>query len=76
MNERSERTVQSVDQHAGAMTASTTVPPGETSGEAAVTDHGIPGLFEDLETLIRRHPLQAILLGGGMGYVIGRYGTR
>jgi uncharacterized protein YjbJ (UPF0337 family) len=39
-------------------------------------DRGVEGLSEDLTGLIRRHPVPALLIGLGIGYVLGRsFGT-
>jgi uncharacterized protein YjbJ (UPF0337 family) len=35
-------------------------------------DRGVEGLSEDLTGLIRRHPVPALLIGLGIGYVLGR----
>ena len=37
-----------------------------------IRQQGIGGVVEDLETLIRRYPLQALLLGLGCGYLLSR----
>ncbi len=42
----------------------------ETS--AYLQEQGIGGVVEDLELLIRRYPLQALLLGVGCGYLLSR----
>ncbi|MBA2486629.1 MAG: hypothetical protein H0V35_11130 [Nitrospira sp.] len=36
---------------------------------------GMGGIVEDLETLIRRYPLQTLLLGVGCGYLVSRLRT-
>ncbi|MCW5798670.1 MAG: hypothetical protein LZF60_80109 [Nitrospira sp.] len=59
-----------------------------TAGEAAdavarkvketsvyLQEQGIGGVVEDLEILIRRYPLQALLLGLGCGYLLSRART-
>jgi ElaB/YqjD/DUF883 family membrane-anchored ribosome-binding protein len=33
---------------------------------------GVEGVMEDLETLIRRHPFQALMVGLSMGYLLSR----
>lgn len=38
-------------------------------------EQGIGGVVEDLEVLIRRYPLQALLLGLGCGYLLSRART-
>ena len=45
----------------------------ETS--AYLQEQGIGGVVEDLEILIRRYPLQALLLGLGCGYLLSRART-
>lgn len=35
-------------------------------------EEGLSGIVEDLEVLIRRYPLQTLLLGVGCGYVLSR----
>lgn len=45
----------------------------ETS--AYFREQGIGGVVEDLETLIRRYPLQALLVGLGCGYLLSRART-
>jgi hypothetical protein len=34
------------------------------------------GMIADLEELIRRHPIQSLLLGFGLGYLLSRINTR
>jgi hypothetical protein len=56
--------------------AATTVT--DTAAEAGtyLQDRGVEGLSEDLTGLIRRHPVPALLIGLGIGYVLGRsFGT-
>jgi uncharacterized protein YjbJ (UPF0337 family) len=44
---------------------------------AHVQEQGLQGLSGDLTDLIRRHPVPALLIGLGIGYVLGRsVGTR
>lgn len=38
-------------------------------------EQGFSGVVEDLEVLIRRYPLQALLLGLGCGYLLSRART-
>lgn len=45
----------------------------ETS--AYLHEQGIGGVVEDLEVLIRRYPLQTLLLGLGCGYLLSRART-
>lgn len=64
------------------------LPKGSTAGEAAdavarkvkdtsiyLQEQGIGGVVEDLEILIRRYPLQTLLLGLGCGYLLSRART-
>ena len=37
-----------------------------------LSDKGIAGVVEDLETLIRRHPFQTLLIGLSAGYLLFR----
>lgn len=39
---------------------------------AYLQEQGIGGVVEDLEVLIRRYPLQSLLLGLGCGYLLSR----
>jgi ElaB/YqjD/DUF883 family membrane-anchored ribosome-binding protein len=41
------------------------------SGGAYLQDHNLHGMAEDLTILVRRYPLQSILLGVGIGLSIG-----
>ena len=38
-------------------------------------EQGVSGIVEDLEVLIRRYPLQALLVGLGCGYLLSRVRT-
>lgn len=61
------------------------LPEGGTVGEAAaamsrgakhtadyIQEEGLSGIVEDLEVLIRRYPLQTLLVGLGCGYLLSR----
>ena len=37
-----------------------------------LADRGMEGVVEDVETLIRRHPFQALMLGLSIGYLLSR----
>jgi ElaB/YqjD/DUF883 family membrane-anchored ribosome-binding protein len=37
-----------------------------------LSDRGMEGVVEDVETLIRRHPFQALMLGLSIGYLLSR----
>lgn len=43
----------------------------ETSTEY-LSERGVAGMVEDVETLIRRYPLQALLIGLSLGYLFTR----
>ncbi|MCC2642377.1 MAG: hypothetical protein K0S45_2790 [Nitrospira sp.] len=38
-------------------------------------EQGISGIVEDVEVLVRRYPLQALLVGLGCGYLLSRFRT-
>ena len=42
------------------------------SGGAYLQEHNLHGLATDATSLIRRYPLQAILVGVGVGFLVGR----
>ena len=42
------------------------------SGGAYLQEHNLHGIAEDATALIRRYPLQAILAGIGVGFLVGR----
>jgi hypothetical protein len=39
-------------------------------------EQGVTGAREELESLIRRYPIQALLLGAGLGYALSRLRMR
>jgi hypothetical protein len=39
-------------------------------------NQGLSGAMEDLEGLIRRYPIQSLLLGVGLGYLLSRIKER
>ncbi|MGH7181252.1 MAG: hypothetical protein ACREJN_04650 [Nitrospiraceae bacterium] len=43
----------------------------ETSAEY-LTDRGMEGVVADVETLIRRYPFQALLIGSSVGFLLSR----
>ncbi len=47
----------------------------ETSG-AYLQEQGVTGIIEDLETNIRRYPIQALLIGAGIGFLLSRLSER
>ena len=42
------------------------------SGGAYLQEHNLRGMGEDVTNVVRRYPLQAILLGIGVGFLVGR----
>jgi hypothetical protein len=52
--------------------AASGVASGLESGGAYLQDHNLRGMGEDITSVIRRYPLQAILLGIGVGFLVGR----
>lgn len=57
---------------ASAKAAMDTVADGIDTSTEYLTDRGMEGVIEDVETLIRRHPLQVLLLGVSVGYLLSR----
>lgn len=47
----------------------------ESSG-TYLQEQGITGVIEDLESMIRRYPIQALLIGAGVGYLLSRLRER
>jgi ElaB/YqjD/DUF883 family membrane-anchored ribosome-binding protein len=45
---------------------------GLESGGAYLQEHNLHGMAKDVTDLVRRYPLQAILVGVGVGFCIGR----
>jgi hypothetical protein len=45
---------------------------GLESGGAYLQDHNLHGMAKDVTDLVRRYPLQAILVGVGVGFCVGR----
>lgn len=43
----------------------------ESSGHY-LQEQGLTGAIDELESLIRRYPIQALLLGAGLGYALSR----
>jgi ElaB/YqjD/DUF883 family membrane-anchored ribosome-binding protein len=43
----------------------------ETSADY-LTDRGMEGMVADVETLIRRYPFQALLIGSSVGFLLSR----
>lgn len=47
----------------------------ESSG-SYLQEQGVTGMVDEVESLIRRYPVQALLLGAGLGYVLSRLRAR
>ena len=47
----------------------------EASGNY-LQEQGLTGAMEEVESLIRRYPIQALLLGAGLGYALSRLRMR
>ena len=47
----------------------------EASGNY-LQEQGLTGAIEEIESLIRRYPIQALLLGAGLGYALSRLRAR
>ena len=45
---------------------------GLDTSTAYLSDRGMAGVIEDVATLIRRHPLQVLVLGVSVGYLLSR----
>ncbi len=45
---------------------------GLDTSTAYLSNRGVVGVVEDVATLIRRHPLQALVLGVSVGYLLSR----
>jgi len=37
-----------------------------------IEDRGVAGVMSDVETIVRRYPLQALMVGVGVGFVLSR----
>ena len=57
---------------ASARAAMGTVADGIDTSTEYLTDRGMEGVIEDVETLIRRYPVQVLLLGVSVGYLLAR----
>lgn len=55
-----------------AKAAMDTVAEGIDTSTEYLTDRGMEGVIEDVETLIRRYPVQVLLLGVSVGYLLAR----
>ena len=49
-----------------------TVVDGIDSSTEYLTDRGVEGVVEDVETLIRRYPFQVLMLGVSVGFLLSR----
>lgn len=47
----------------------------EASGNY-LQEQGLSGAIDEIESLIRRYPIQALLLGAGLGYALSRFRAR
>lgn len=47
----------------------------EASGNY-LQEQGLTGAIEEIESLIRRYPIQALLIGAGLGYALSRLRAR
>jgi hypothetical protein len=56
----------------GARAAIGTVAEGIDTSAEYFTRRGVEGVIGDVETLIRRHPFQALMIGLSMGYLLSR----
>lgn len=70
-------TVQDTFQQAkkSAKAAMETVTDGIDTSAEYFTDRGVEGVVKDVETLIRRHPFQALVIGLSIGYLLSRLAT-
>jgi len=90
--ERGEELIGSVDQTIGsaaqtmqqtlrrtkenATAAMGTVVDGIETSADYLTDRGMEGMVADVETLIRRYPFQALLIGSSVGFLLSRFWRR
>jgi len=90
--ERAEELIGSVDQTIGssaqtmqqtlrrtkenATAALGTVVDGIETSADYLTDRGMEGMVADVETLIRRYPFQALLIGSSVGFLLSRFWRR
>jgi hypothetical protein len=56
--------------------AARTITEGLESSGNYLQEQGRTGVIDDLESLIRRYPVQALLLGVGLGYILSRLRAR
>ena len=57
-------------------TAATAVAQTFEEAGAYLQQQGLSGAIEDVETLIRRYPVQSLLVGLGVGYLLARMNGR
>lgn len=67
-------TLRRTKQSAGA--AMGTVADGIDTSTEYLTDRGVVGVAEDVETLIRRYPFQALAIGSSVGFLLSRFWKR
>jgi phage-related tail protein len=63
-------------QEGSVATAAATVADKLEGAGAYLQERGIPGAVEDLSVLIRRYPVQSLLIGIGIGYLLARLQRR
>jgi phage-related minor tail protein len=63
--------------HGGILgSAASTVAGGLESGGEYLREQGLSGMFDDMTALVRRHPMQALLVGFGVGFLLARATSR
>jgi len=63
--------------HGGMLgTAASTVAGGLESGGEYLREQGISGMFDDMTSLVRRYPMQALLVGFGVGFLLAKATNR
>jgi len=68
------QTIQATLQHTkkSAKSAMGTVVDGIETSSEYLSDRGMAGMAEDVEALIRRYPLEALLIGSSVGFLLSR----
>jgi hypothetical protein len=56
--------------------AASTVASSLQSGGDYLKEHGLSGAWDDLTALVRRHPMPAVLIGFGVGFLLSRATSR
>jgi hypothetical protein len=63
--------------HGGVLgSATSAVASGLESGGHYLQEQGLSGMWEDMQSLIRRYPVQALLVGVGVGFLMARAMSR